>query len=97
MDKFYTIPQVATLLHRSDQTVSRWVKEGKLPFVQLSPRARLISETAINEFLAQRVVLPPKKRVDSGVNNTPKIPDRSLTTETTDVKTLRKEISQLCR
>jgi excisionase family DNA binding protein len=99
MSKLYTIGEVADKLHKSEISISRWMRDGKLEYIQVSERRRLVSESQLEEFLNQRTVAAPKKRVD----RTTIIDDSSgssLTTENEgklDVKSLRKEISQLCQ
>ncbi len=81
MDAFYTIREVADKLHKSEQSVARWIKDGKLPYTQVSERRRLINEIDIKEFLDTRRIAPPTKRIDSaGVGNAVST-KRSLTTE----------------
>jgi excisionase family DNA binding protein len=103
MQQMYSITQLATRLHVCELTVSRWIKAGKLEYVELSPSRRLISESAIEKFLDSKIIRPPKKIVDrppspvssSGTNG-------SLTTrsggemDVESFKQLKREISQ-CR
>jgi len=37
---------------------------GKLEYIQVSERRRLIAETELEKFLSRRIVAPPKKKVD---------------------------------
>jgi len=99
MEKLYTIGEIAEKLHKSEISISRYMKDGKIEFIQVSERRRLVSENQLEEFLNKRTITQPKKRVDRIIT----IDDSSrssLTTENReelDVKSLRKEISLLCR
>ena len=99
MEELFTIGEIADKLHKSELSISRWMRDGKLEYVQVSERRRLVSENQLEEFLNKRTIKSPKKRVD----RTTTIDDSSsssLKTENEgklDVKSLRKEISQLCR
>ena len=106
MDRFYTPYELARELHISAQTVCRWIKAGKLPYIQVSERRRLITESAIIEFLEPKIVMPPKKRVDRAPRGDSKSGNkRSLKTRdyageserNMGVKSLRKEIARLWR
>jgi len=44
--------EVADILHVSPKTVSRWAKEGKLPFLKTLGGHRRYPETAIRELAA---------------------------------------------
>ena len=99
MENLYTISEVADKLHKSEISISRYMKDGKLAFIEVSERRRLVSESQLGEFLNKRTLAPPKNRIDSKI-----IIDysksSSLTTENgeeLDVKSLRREISLLCR
>lgn len=81
------------------EVVSRWLNEGRLTYIQVSERRRMISGSALLEFLNNRVVSPPKKRFDTNDNSFDDSDSCSLTTESgeiTDVKSLEKEIERLC-
>lgn len=99
MEDLYTIGEVADKLHKSEISISRLMKAGKLAFIEVSVRRRLISESQLVEYLNKRIIAAPKNRIDRKIT----IDDSessSLTTENgekLDVKSLRKEISQLCR
>jgi hypothetical protein len=99
MEKLYTVGELADKLHKSEISISRLMRLGKLAYIQVSERRRLVSENQLEEFLNKRTITPPQKRVDRTII----IDDSSsssLTTENEgklDVKSLRKEISQLCR
>ena len=99
LEKYFTIGEIAEKLHKSEISISRWMRDGKLKYYQVSNRRRLVSESQLLEYLNQRIVAPPKNKIDSKIT----IDDfnsSSLTTENgekLDVKSLRKEISQLCR
>ncbi len=102
MDELYTIREVANRVHKCEQSVIRWLKDGKLPCTQVSERRRLISEADLQEFLDSRKISPPKKRMDIVGAIIPCSSERSLTTSgerkaEMSVKSLRKEISQLCQ
>lgn len=99
MEKLYTVGEIADKLHKSEISVSRWMRDGKLEYIQVSERRRLVSESQLAEFTNKRTVASPKNRIDSKIT----IDDSSCSSLTTengeklDVKSLRKEISQLCR
>ncbi len=104
METYFTVHEVARKLRKSEISVSRWLREGKLPYTQVSERRRLISESDLQNFLDRRRVASPKKRVDVVNKHVASFEDRSLKTEDRagdtremDVKSLRKEISQLWR
>jgi excisionase family DNA binding protein len=102
LENYFTIREVADRLRKSEQSVVRWLKAGKLSYIEVSERRRLIAKTDLQDFLNSRRVSPPKKRIDKlGIVN-PCSSERSLTTSgereaEMDVKSLRKEISQLCQ
>jgi excisionase family DNA binding protein len=99
VEKFYTVAEIAEKLHKSEISISRWMKSGKLKYYEVSNRRRLVSESQLLEFLNQRIVAPPKNKIDSKIIINDSCAG-SLTTENgekLDVKSLRKEISQLCR
>ena len=50
MPKMLTVEEVATALHLSDQTVWRYVRDGKLPASKIG-RRYLIPENAVDEML----------------------------------------------
>jgi excisionase family DNA binding protein len=50
MPKMLTVEEVATALHLSDQTVWRYVREGRLPASKIG-RRYLIPENAVEEML----------------------------------------------
>lgn len=99
MENLYTIGEVADKLHKSEISISRLMKAGKLAYIEVSERRRLVSESQLVEFLNKRTIAPPKNRVDRKIT----IDDSSGSSLTTGnegklaVKSLRKEISQLCR
>ena len=80
--KLLTVSEVATRLHKGEATISRWLREGKLPHIQISERRRLVKEFDLQRFLDARTVVPPEKMVDSiktiDLNN---LENSSLTTE----------------
>jgi excisionase family DNA binding protein len=99
MENLYTIGEVADKLHKSEISISRLIRTGKLGFIEVSERRRLVSESQLLEFLNKRTIAPPKNRIDSKIiiNDSG---SSSLITENgerLDVKSLRKEISRLCR
>jgi excisionase family DNA binding protein len=99
MEKLYTIGEVADELHKSEITISRLMRDGKLAYIEISERRRLISESQLAEFINKRKVALPKNRIDSKII-VDDFKSSSLITENEgklDVKSLRKEISQLCR
>ena len=101
-DIYFTISQVADRVHKSEQSVIRWIKSGKLPFYQVSERRRIISQLDLQAFIDNRKVTPPPKRFDKCGSVVAHSDNCSLTTSgerkaETSVKSLRKEISQLCQ
>lgn len=103
MNNYYSISEVASIVHKSEQSVGRWLREGKLPYIQVSERRRLIKESDLQLFLDSRIVTAPKKRIATSTSNElSSIEHRSLTTSgeikgKMDVKSLREEISRLCQ
>lgn len=97
METLYTISEVAEKLHKSEISISRWIRDGKLSYIQVSERRRLISESQLSEFLAKRVVIAPK-RIDNKFKKLDDLPNCSLKIENgdLDVKSLKKEIERLC-
>lgn len=55
--RVYTVPQVARMVRRSEQTVRRWMKEGLLA----ASENNLISQAALNHFF----------RIQEGLENKP--------------------------
>lgn len=51
-DDFLTVPETAELLKVSAVTVSRWLKQGRLPAYRVGPRAVRIRRFDIDELLA---------------------------------------------
>jgi excisionase family DNA binding protein len=47
--------EVAALLHVSPKTISRWAKDGKLPFLRTLGRHRRFPEREIRELAARLV------------------------------------------
>jgi excisionase family DNA binding protein len=104
LETYFTVNEVARKLRKSEISVSRWLREGKLPYTQISERRRLISESDLQDFLNTRRISTPKKRVDVSDQSVAFSVTSSLKTENNetdmremDVKSLRQEISQLCR
>jgi hypothetical protein len=103
LDELYTIRQIADKLHKSEQSVSRWLRDGKLEYIQISERSRVVSESILEDFLDARRIAAPK-RIDISYSRNASSPKRSLTTEegraNTNVRIpkidWRKELSQ-CR
>lgn len=95
----YTISEVAQKLHKSETSVGRWMKDGKLEYIQVSPRRRLVSETHMMNFLDRRTIKSPVKLVDRESKTYDSSYNRSLTTENEDldVESLEKEIKRLCQ
>ena len=99
MENLYTIGEVADKLHKSEISISRYMRDGKLAYIEVSERRRLVSESQLVEYLNKRIIAAPKNRIDRKIT----IDDSessSLKTENgekLDVKSLRKEISLLCQ
>jgi excisionase family DNA binding protein len=58
-DNYLTTAEVAELLHVVPKTVSRWAKEGRLPFLRTLGGHRRYPESRIRE-LADRMVNEPE-------------------------------------
>jgi excisionase family DNA binding protein len=104
LETYFTVHEVARKLRKSEISVSRWLREGKLPYTQVSERRRLISESDLQNFLDRRRITHPRKRVDvvdqniaSSVTSSLKKEDDEGDMRELDVKSLRREISRLCR
>lgn len=50
-DDFLTVPETAELLKVSSVTVSRWLKQGRLPAYRVGPRAVRIRRIDVQELL----------------------------------------------
>lgn len=46
--RMYTIPQVAAMMHKSSQTIRRWISQGLL----VKTQNNLVSQGAINDFIS---------------------------------------------
>jgi excisionase family DNA binding protein len=55
---FLQAAEVADILHVSPKTVSRWAKEGKLPFMKTLGGHRRLPEAEIRELVDQLRVEP---------------------------------------
>jgi excisionase family DNA binding protein len=102
LEDYFTISQVANRVHKSEQSVVRWIKDGKLACIQISERRRLVAESDFQDFLNSRRIARPPKRIDKSDAYIASSPKRSLTTSgerkaEMDVKSLRKEIARLCQ
>jgi excisionase family DNA binding protein len=64
MGDHYTISQVAEKLHKSEQSVRVWLQDGKLPYILVSERRRLIAKSDLQDFVNLRKICPPPKRID---------------------------------
>lgn len=51
MEKLYTVKEVAKILSVSQNTIWRWVREGKLKSIKLSNGATRFTEKDIQEFM----------------------------------------------
>lgn len=54
--RYLRTEQVADILHVSGKTVTRWAKEGKLPFTKTLGGHRRYEERVIRELLAQNTI-----------------------------------------
>ena len=107
MERYFKTFELAYELGVSQQTVSRWMNSGKLEFVQLSTRRRVIPESAIKRFLDAKIIRPPQKLLDPGARPVKDSGKRSLKTEDhagderktgeKSSKHWRKEINRLCQ
>lgn len=104
METYFTVNEVARKLRKSEISVSRWLREGKLPYTLVSERRRLISESDLKHFLNIRRIVAPKKRLDVSNQPVASFVKSSLKKENDagdiremDVESLRREISQICR
>ncbi len=55
---YLTVKDVAKRLQVSDQTVWRWIKDGKLPAINISGQYR-ISPSDLDEFIKEHYKQPP--------------------------------------
>jgi excisionase family DNA binding protein len=101
LQDYFTISQVAERLHKSEQSVVRWIRDGKLPYIQISERRRVIAEADLRDFVNSRRIATPKKLIEKPIAYVVDSATRSLITEydqaEVDVRNLRKEISRLCQ
>jgi excisionase family DNA binding protein len=105
MERYFKTFELAYELGVSQQTVSRWLNSGKLEFVQLSTRRRVIPESAIQKFLDAKIIRPPQKLLDPGSRPAKHSGHCSLKTEDTgrmnagetSYSQLRMEVKKLCR
>jgi excisionase family DNA binding protein len=51
VEKLYTVKEVAKILSVSQNTIWRWVREGKLKSIKLSNGATRFTEKDIQEFM----------------------------------------------
>jgi len=51
MSDLFKIREAASLLHVHENTLRKWVKDGKIGIYKLSERKTLISQEEINRFL----------------------------------------------
>ena len=61
---YMTATEVAAILHVTPKTVSRWAKEGKLPYMRTLGGHRRFPADAI-EALARELQMPPSHGVAS--------------------------------
>ena len=52
--KYYTVAEVSQMLRVSERQVRNWVERGELKVFRIGKRGYRISESALNEFIAQR-------------------------------------------
>jgi excisionase family DNA binding protein len=53
--KYYTVKEVADILHTTDTSIKRWIKSGKLRAIALVGQYR-VSQEQLDEFLKGREV-----------------------------------------
>jgi excisionase family DNA binding protein len=61
--------EVADILHVSPKTVSRWAKEGRLPFLKTLGGHRRYPEAEIRELANQLQVQPTTRAVDPALGS----------------------------
>lgn len=47
-----TISDVAALLSRSERTIQRWIRDGKLPCTEITENSRYITKAQLEAFFA---------------------------------------------
>jgi excisionase family DNA binding protein len=62
---YMTATEVAAILHVTPKTVSRWAKEGKLPYMRTLGGHRRFPADAI-EALARELQMPPSQASEDG-------------------------------
>ena len=55
-----TLEQVAAMFSVDRRNVLRWVREGKLDYVKLSPKHLRFTETQVQEFIQSKTISKPK-------------------------------------
>lgn len=58
LPELMTVAEVAEALRLTDETVHRWAREGKLPFVSLPTGLKRFRREDIEAILARTAVLP---------------------------------------
>jgi hypothetical protein len=95
---YFKLSELPFMLGVCHATVARWIKSGKLEYVELSPRRRLVSEESLLQFIEARTIRhQPAKRVDRRpvvVKNPAKLKTYA-DNQADDLQTLRKEIRAL--
>lgn len=67
-DDFLTVPETAELLKVSAVTVSRWLKDGRLPAYKVGPRAVRIRRGEVDQLLVPAATADATSTTKSGPN-----------------------------
>ena len=61
-EKYLTGSEVTDILKISKDTLKSWRKSGKMPYIKVSPKKLLYSQTDVNKILGRKENLPKAKR-----------------------------------
>jgi excisionase family DNA binding protein len=64
-DRLLTVEQVSEQLQLSAKTIHGLCREGRLSYVQVTPRERRFLPEQVTEYIESRIVAKPKPAVDS--------------------------------
>lgn len=93
LEKLLTVSDASEFLQTSRRTVHKLCREGKLQYIQLTPRERRFTIEQLQSFIASRTLTPPKT-VD--VSTPPLLPSprNALKSQRGDRARIRKEMRQ---
>lgn len=60
IEKLLTVADASEFLQTSRRTVNKLCREGKLQYIQLSPRERRFTAQQLQSFVANRTLVQPK-------------------------------------